>query len=202
MDGSAGNMSSYLYHPDSIGADDIPWIDVSNSWLQVFPGRWYQFESRIKLNTPGNHDGCHEVWVDNIKVLSVTNLRFRDINSLKIDKLYFSTFHGGNGLSYAPNSTGYIYYDDIVVSKSRIGAQYDDSDDDGLRDAWELMNFNSLNSSDGTIDSDGDGSSDGEEYHSGSDPNNSCSVFTIEIDSQGVYWSSLYQHQYLSLIHI
>ncbi|MBW2064875.1 MAG: chitobiase/beta-hexosaminidase C-terminal domain-containing protein [Deltaproteobacteria bacterium] len=46
----------------------------------------------------------------------------------------------------------------------------DDTDGDGMKDAWEMANFNVLDH-DGTADSDGDGMSDLQEFLRGTDPN-------------------------------
>ena len=83
----------------------------------------------------------------------------------------------------------------------------DDTDGDGLNDAWEIANFGDL-SRDGTGDLDGDGISDLQEYLNNSDPNlvsplapinlvalpgnteNTLSWDTVtEIDSYNIYWS-------------
>lgn len=63
----------------------------------------------------------------------------------------------------------------------------EDTDDDGLADVWERQNFGTLIASDGTIDSDKDGSSDLAEYLGGSDPSDPCSAFRLRrvADSAG-----------------
>jgi hypothetical protein len=50
-----------------------------------------------------------------------------------------------------------------------------DSDTDGLPDAWEMTNFGNLGR-DGTLDFDGDGFIDRDEYVAGSDPKNAAST--------------------------
>ncbi len=49
------------------------------------------------------------------------------------------------------------------------GESITDTDGDGMDDAWELSVFGSL-LPDGTTDADGDGWTNLEEYHAGSDP--------------------------------
>ncbi|MCP4847264.1 MAG: LamG domain-containing protein, partial [Verrucomicrobiaceae bacterium] len=45
-----------------------------------------------------------------------------------------------------------------------------DSDEDGLQDWWENLNFGDLTTSDGSTDVDNDGSTDADEYTAGTDP--------------------------------
>ena len=37
----------------------------------------------------------------------------------KVDRFYFSTFHGGSGPDWAPTETCYIWFDDIIISENR-----------------------------------------------------------------------------------
>ena len=55
-----------------------------------------------------------------------------------------------------------------------------DVDGDGLPDDWEVSWFGSVTNSTGGSDSDGDGRTDREEWISGTEPNNSNSVFRAE----------------------
>lgn len=58
---------------------------------------------------------------------------------------------------------------------------YDDSTDDGdsVTDGWELIHFGATNVTDGTIDSDGDGDLDVEEFESGNDPMDRSDYFRV-----------------------
>jgi hypothetical protein len=59
-----------------------------------------------------------------------------------------------------------------------------DSDGDDLLDEWEMFWFGNLFQS-STTDKDGDGSTDGEEYLAGTDPNNANSRFRLQIQRTG-----------------
>jgi hypothetical protein len=81
---------------------------------------------------------------------------------------------------------------DIFVAQ----LQLPDRDNDGLPDDWELTYFNTLDR-DGTADSDGDGMSDGAEFHAGTSPVNSASILrAIAVTGVGsgattVLWSAV-----------
>jgi hypothetical protein len=61
-----------------------------------------------------------------------------------------------------------------------------DMDGDGLDDAWEREHFGSITVSDGTVgnDRDGDGAPDGDEYITGSDPNDPDSACRMVYDGR------------------
>jgi len=80
--------------------------------------RWYCFEYMLKANTPGQRDGRVACWVDGKLIADFPNLRFRDVDTLKIDRF-------GVGLFIAKNSLreNKKWYDDVVAATSYIGPQ-------------------------------------------------------------------------------
>jgi hypothetical protein len=59
-----------------------------------------------------------------------------------------------------------------------------DADGDGAPDDWEIANgFNSTNSADGLLDTDGDGMTNRDEFQAGTDPRNSNSVLRASIST-------------------
>jgi hypothetical protein len=82
--------------------------------------RWYCFEYMLKANTPGQRDGRVACWVDGKLIADFPNLRFRDIDTLKIDRF-------GVGLFIAKNSLreNKKWYDDVVAATSYIGPRVD-----------------------------------------------------------------------------
>lgn len=112
----AGRLVQYVYHPDQPKdtGEDLDW------GFYATPGNWYQVETRVKMNTPKLHDGIIESWVNGVKVLTRTNLRFRDISDLGIDIFYFSTFFGGSDPSWAPLKDEYAYFDDFIISEKPV----------------------------------------------------------------------------------
>ena len=79
--------------------------------------KWYKLTQRIKINDPGKTNGILEVWIDDKKVLSRNNIRFRIGEKGKIDSFYFSTFHGGNNKSWAPLNDSYLFFDQFYISE-------------------------------------------------------------------------------------
>jgi integrase len=69
----------------------------------------------IKLNTPGSRDGRVAVWQDGALIADWTGLRFRDVNTLKIDEIQLEN---GGQRSTQQNDK---WYDNLVVATSYIG---------------------------------------------------------------------------------
>ena len=69
----------------------------------------------------GLHDGVVQAWLDGVQVLDVNNIRFRDVASLQIDQLYFSTFFGGSGARWATTKDEVAFFDDFLVTARQPG---------------------------------------------------------------------------------
>jgi hypothetical protein len=133
-DKSPGALNLYVYHPEqrsnygdhffptgvvlpnssqpgSFGPDFVPRPDVTPEL-----DRWYAYEVMLKANTPGKRDGRVTLWLDGKVIADFTNLRFRDVDTLKIDRFNLS-LHAGS------NTTGPTkkWYDAVVAAKSYIG---------------------------------------------------------------------------------
>lgn len=129
-EGEPGFTHAYVYHPEQ---DDIygeRWFpdgstrNGSQSFGSDFIARpnvnpargvWISYEVMIKLNTPGSRDGRVAVWQDGALVADWTGLRFRDVNTLKIDEIQLEN---GGQRSTQQNDK---WYDDLVVATSYIG---------------------------------------------------------------------------------
>ncbi len=117
-----GKIVQYVYYPDQTTeyGDDFPW-DSGGCPHYFIPGRWHCVETYVRMNTPGKKDGLIVSWLDGDLALEVKGLRFRDTPDLKIDKLYFSTFFGGNDESWAPPKDESARFDEFVAAKGYIG---------------------------------------------------------------------------------
>ena len=125
-----GFTHAYVYHPEqddvygehwfsdgsvrngrqSFGSDFLPRPNVNPT-----RGQWICFETMLKLNTPGVRDGRVAVWQDGRLIADWTGLRFRDVDSLKIDEIQLEN---GGQRSLQQNDK---WYDNLVVATSYIG---------------------------------------------------------------------------------
>ncbi|MBI1862161.1 MAG: hypothetical protein HYR96_14700 [Deltaproteobacteria bacterium] len=111
-----GRVVQYIYHPDQPDkwGEDFPWM-IDGKPAQFLLGRWHHLKTEIRMNTPTQNNGIIRSWFDGQEALEVTNLRFRDIPTIAIDALYFSTFFGGDEPDWAPPRDVHAFFDDFVV---------------------------------------------------------------------------------------
>lgn len=106
-----GAGEAYTYLPNN-----QPWGTSlgRRSWFFT-KDNWQKVEQKIVLNTPGQNDGYIAILVNDKVVHVEENLRFRDVDTLKIDQLIFETFFGGNDPSWAPTADTYLDIRDMAV---------------------------------------------------------------------------------------
>ena len=95
------------------------WGDIVAMNTTFIPAKWYRLTQHVKMNTGKKANGIMEVWVDKKKVVDNRNVRYRYAPLGDIDSFYFSTFHGGNTIDWAPKNDSYIYFDDFKVTKNK-----------------------------------------------------------------------------------
>jgi hypothetical protein len=128
-----GFMNIYTYHPEqrSVWGDHFypdgtvtPYsatpMDFGNAFVprpNVVPelGRWYSYEVMVRANTPGRRDGRITGWLDGNVIADFPNLRLRDVERLRIDRVALD-FH----IKSNPRET-FKHYDNVVVATSYIG---------------------------------------------------------------------------------
>ena len=131
---SPGLLNVYVYHPeqrDNYGDHFFPTgLVMPNTSIpydfgpdfverpEIIPDldRWYCYEYMVKANTPDVRDGRITVWLDGELVADFQNLRFRDVDTIKIDRFQLS-FHIGSN----PNGETKKWFDNVVAAKSYIG---------------------------------------------------------------------------------
>jgi hypothetical protein len=113
----------YMYYPEvyKLFGDSKPikkksyWGmgPVFNPGFTLKTGVWYTITQRVVMNTPGKSNGLVEGFIDGKLCASQKGIRFRDISSLKIDKIFFANFFGASGKP--PSKTESICFDDFAV---------------------------------------------------------------------------------------
>jgi hypothetical protein len=114
----------YCYHADMKGFYGNQW-----AWSEGYRGyldnnRWYCVEQYCKINTlakdgeEGKRDGILRAWIDGRPAFEKTDIRFRDVDTLKIEQIWMNVFHGGTQKSPYDQ---HLYIDNVVVAKKYIG---------------------------------------------------------------------------------
>jgi hypothetical protein len=128
-----GYSDLYVYHPEQRSNWGDLWFPTGmilpnsptpSSFGSYFVSRpnfiplrnkWYCYELMVKANTAGQRDGRAAFWIDGKLIADFQNLRMRDINTLKIDRVQL--------LLHAKTCAHLTrkWYDNLVVAKSYIG---------------------------------------------------------------------------------
>ena len=124
-DGNAVQLI-YFMGQESVYGDDFKWdLNGTIPQKQFTAGTWHRIVNKVSMNTiasPGNGDknGRVQTWLDGELALDVDTLRLRDYDTVKVDKFYLSTFHGGSSAEWAPTHDCFIRYDNFTVSTDSI----------------------------------------------------------------------------------
>ena len=112
-----GRLVSYVYHMNqkSIYGDDFQWTQTSGENVVLIPGKWHKIQFTLKLNEAEKTNGMIVARFDESEALNATQLKFRTSDRLKIDKLCFNTFFGGNDQSWAPTKEQTLWIRNLVV---------------------------------------------------------------------------------------
>ena len=108
----------YCYHADQQGTYGDGWV-----WKHGYRGfleknRWYCIEQYVKLNTPKEKDGVLRAWVDGRLAFEKTDIRFRDVDRLKVEQVWLNVYHGGTTPS--PRDQ-HLFLDNVVIARRYIG---------------------------------------------------------------------------------
>jgi hypothetical protein len=119
--GGVGTVYSYLTNPPNNGTG----LDIgSGTWRWQADGQWHHIQEELVLNTGSNRDGVIRVWYDRA-LTAAPNFERKDLvyydrtryPSLGIDKLIFSTFHGGEDASWSPGRTVHAHFAALHVCR-------------------------------------------------------------------------------------
>jgi hypothetical protein len=79
-------------------------------------------------------------------------------------------------------AAAFAHMDSLLELNAAVGnLALPDSDSDGIDDDWEMNHFGNLNTANESSDWDGDGTSDYDEYHAGTNPTDSTSRFQLNM---------------------
>jgi hypothetical protein len=111
-------VGNYVYHADMPGTygDIWNWLDGYGGLLEK--NRWYCLEQYVKLNTPEKKDGVLRAWVDGRPAFEKTDLRFRNVDRLKIEKVWMNVYHGG---TQPVDRHVHLSIDNVVISRQYVG---------------------------------------------------------------------------------
>lgn len=133
---SPGNLTFYVYHPEQRGDyGDIFYSTGLISPNTSLPGnlgehfvprpevrpdldRWHCYEIMVRANAPGKREGRMACWLDGKLVADFPSMRFRDVDSLRIDYLTVGGYINPNKVR-----TNRIWFDDVIAATSYIGPQ-------------------------------------------------------------------------------
>jgi len=120
-----GDIVQYMYFTDqhNTTGDDFNW-NLAGEQKRFQIGRWYDVATQVILNTvpdpdgagKGHKNGIVRSWLDGEQVLEVDTVRYVDFADQKINRFYFSTFHGGSDNTWAPSKDVYVRFDDFRIS--------------------------------------------------------------------------------------
>lgn len=115
--GSRVYFHPYIYYRDQPG-------EFGNNFGKSYPssgslnkGQTYHVQMYVKSNTGTSTNGRARIIIDGVTVLD-TAIRWTTNDSKRlIRNLSFHTFRGGSQSYWQSSTDGYIYYDDLVVTK-------------------------------------------------------------------------------------
>jgi hypothetical protein len=108
----------YCYHADMRGRYGSNWVWGKDRLGYLENNRWYCIEQYAKMNTPGRNDGILRGWVDGRLAFEKTDIRMRDVDSLKIESVWVNVYLGG---TWTSRSEHHLYIDNVVISRKHIG---------------------------------------------------------------------------------
>jgi len=108
----------YCYHADMKGRYGSNWIWDVEKRGYLENNRWYCIEQYVKMNTPGKNDGILRGWVDGQPAFEKTDVRMRDVNTLRIETVWLNVYLGG---SWVARSDHHLYIDNVVIAHDYIG---------------------------------------------------------------------------------
>jgi hypothetical protein len=185
---SGGEDWVELYNPSSLP------VELSGLYLTDDPSIAGQKNTQIRELSFIASNGYAVFDASGTASLGPTHMNFRLAGEGEALRLYSSTLALIDGVDFgvATNDVSRGRYPDGDASQrvfpataSRGAQNYIDTDGDGLPDAWELANGLNPLVADADSDFDGDGASNGVEFWTNTNPQNSVSLLRSEVIASG-----------------
>jgi hypothetical protein len=112
---------TFFFNP--LDANNPPLGDNSPdaNYQTITLGVWHSYEMYLEMNTPGVADGKMMGWFDGKLMLNKTDMKWQASgDNVQWTKGQFTTWHGGNTQPWASKANQSIFFDNIIVSDSRI----------------------------------------------------------------------------------
>ncbi len=108
----------YCYHADMKGKYGDHWVWDRDGFAGLENNRWYCIEQQVKLNSPRENDGILRGWVDGQLVFEKTDVRMRDVQTLKIETVWINLYYGG---TWTATTNQHFFLDDVAIGRQRVG---------------------------------------------------------------------------------
>lgn len=77
------------------------------------PGEWVTVAERVKLNTPGEHNGEVQLWVNGELTINLQGVSLRDSLESVVFGYHFQTFFGGGSEDWATPTDQTTWFADV-----------------------------------------------------------------------------------------
>lgn len=147
------DVGYYVYHADMTGT-------YGNSWFwtgSLKHETWYCIEGFVQLDDPAASNGILRGWVDGKLVYEKTDLNFRSVSTLKVERFWFDIYYGGTWTAAQDMD---LFFDNVVVASGKVGCYSNPAADAGPPDAG-LTDADALAAPDGAARDDAASDSDG-----------------------------------------
>lgn len=111
-------IGTYAYHAEMEDKFGDHWYWTKNGLGVLERNRWYCLEQYFKVNTLGSRNGVLRAWIDGSLAFEKTDVYVRDVDSLKIERVWMDVYHGGTAKAAHDM---HLYIDNVVVARRPIG---------------------------------------------------------------------------------
>ncbi len=111
-------IGTYAYHAEMEDKFGDQWYWTRHGLGLLQRNRWYCLEQYFRVNTLGSRDGILRAWIDGALAFEKTDVYVRDVNSLKIERVWMDVYHGGTATAAHDL---HLYIDNVVVARKPIG---------------------------------------------------------------------------------